>query len=88
MKRFYFLILCCSSLSLKANDSLVCSGKFDPMGKKHGVWICATPAGKLVRKERYKHGELSTWLVFNAKGQVVETRNRKGKIKKYTPCGC
>ena len=80
-----FLVI---GLTVKGNDSLNCIGKLDKDGKKHGVWVCRNNNGKLVRKERFRHGDLSTWIIYNAKGQMVQSRDKKGKIRKYTPCGC
>jgi hypothetical protein len=68
-------------------DSLACQGKFNANGQKHGLWACRE-AGRVVRKENYKNGVLTSYTIFNDKGEVIETRNRKGRIRKYTPCGC
>lgn len=73
---------------VNGKDSLSCAGKYDKLGKKDGVWICRNAENKLIRKERFKHGELSTWVIFNTKGQMIESRDKKGRIKKYSPCGC
>lgn len=72
---------------LKAEDSIQCSGKFNHKSEKHGVWICKKNQ-ILVKKERYKNGTLITYFLFNEKGEIIETRNKKGKIKKFNPCGC
>ena len=69
-----------------AEDSLICSGKSKD-GLKEGVWLCKK-GEKIYRKERYKKGVLQTYLIYDEKGRIIETRNRKGKVKKYTPCGC
>ncbi len=70
-----------------ANDSLVCEGKYTNDSVKNGIWVCRS--GKIVRKkEHYKNGVLVSYILFNEKGQMVETKNRKGKIKKFNPCGC
>jgi antitoxin component YwqK of YwqJK toxin-antitoxin module len=70
-----------------AGDSLVCSGAYKQDSLKHGVWICKS-AGRIVRKERYQNGKLISYMRFDERGQMVETRNRKGKVKHYKPCGC
>ncbi len=88
MRLFILVTIFSIAFSAKGNDSLSCTGKYGKDGKKTGVWICRNPAGKLVRKERFKHGELSTWILYNAKGQMVQSRDKKGRIKKYNPCGC
>ncbi len=70
-----------------ASDSLVCEGKYDRLGQKHGMWACKK--GNYVHsREKYHHGVLKTYIIYNDKGQVLETRNRKGRIRKYNPCGC
>jgi hypothetical protein len=70
-----------------ASDSLACQGKYGIDKLKNGIWICRS--GKIVRKkEHYKNGVLVSYILFNEKGQMVETKNRKGKIKKFNPCGC
>ncbi len=71
----------------QAADSLACEGKLNKRGQKHGSWNCKKD-GKAVRREMYKNGELKGYIIFNDKGEVIETRNRRGKVKKYTPCGC
>jgi YD repeat-containing protein len=74
--------------TVQGNDSLNCTGKLDKEGRKNGTWVCRNKEGRLIRKERFKHGDLMTWMVYNTKGQMIETRDKKGKIRKYTPCGC
>lgn len=87
--RFVFLMIWLMTAgSLRGNDSLNCAGKSDKEGRKHGVWVCRNNEGKLMRKERYKHGEVSTWTIYDEKGQMIESRDKKGKIRKYKPCGC
>jgi hypothetical protein len=88
MKPLFFFILFVTCNRAWADDSLICTGKSDEAGRKHGVWLCKTQKGKLVKKERYKHGELSTWILYNNKGQMIQSRNKKGRIHKYKPCGC
>ncbi len=88
MKSLLFLLTLLITQTTKGSDTLSCSGKTDKQGKKHGIWLCKSNTGQLIKKEHYKHGELSTWMLFNHKGQLVQSRNRKGKIRKYNPCGC
>ena len=72
--------------NLKADDT-ICKGNKDKDSLKHGVWLCAINKIK-IKTERYKHGVLQNWILYNAKGEIIETRNKKGKIRKYNPCGC
>lgn len=72
---------------IRAEDSIQCNGKFNHKNEKHGVWVCKNNQ-TLVKKERYKNGKLVTYILFNEKGEIIETRNKKGKIKKFNPCGC
>lgn len=88
MKTLLVLISFISTQIAWGNDTLSCHGALDKQGKKHGVWLCKNNSGQLFKKERYRHGALSTWMLFNNKGQMVQSRNRKGKIRKYNPCGC
>ncbi|MES2617619.1 MAG: hypothetical protein V4613_07065 [Bacteroidota bacterium] len=88
MKLFVFILLMFASHTAYCNDSLSCKGNYDNNGKKNGVWLCKDSQGHLQKKERYKHGVLFTYIIYNSKGQMVETRNRKGEIRKHTPCGC
>ncbi|NQW43023.1 MAG: hypothetical protein HQ463_06290 [Bacteroidetes bacterium] len=71
---------------LKANDT-ACIGKLDKKNQKQGLWKCKVNS-KLIKTERFKHGLLVSWIVFNAKGEIIETRDKKGTIRKYKPCGC
>ncbi len=69
-----------------ASDTL-CQGKYDKDSLKNGVWKC-TVLNKIVKTMRYKNGVLQNWILYNAKGEIIETRNNKGKIRRYKPCGC
>lgn len=69
-----------------ANDT-ICKGKYDKDSLKHGVWKCSV-LNKTIKTMRYKHGNLQNWILYNAKGEIIETRNKKGKIRQYKPCGC
>jgi hypothetical protein len=87
----YKQIICTGFLFLGirafASDSTVCQGKYTTDSLKNGVWVCRK--GKVViKKEHYKNGVLNSYILFNDKGQMVETKNRKGRLKKYNPCGC
>jgi hypothetical protein len=82
---FLVTLLCC--YHIHAADSLSCTGRFDKKGVKHGKWACRN-SQHVVRTEQYRHGMLIGYTVFNDKGDIVETRNRKGVVKKFNPCGC
>jgi hypothetical protein len=88
MKSFIFLMLSFCFTTLMASDTAtVCQGKKNINGEKHGVWICKKE-NILFKKERYKNGSLLTYILYNNKGEIIETKTKKGKIKKYEPCGC
>jgi len=87
LRQIVLAVVLCFFANVYASDSLSCEGKLDGKGEKHGIWACRVN-GRLVKREQYKHGVLKGYIIFNAKGEAVETRNRKGKVKKYTPCGC
>lgn len=88
-----FALLLCALLHapahrpLNTQDSAVCTGKFSRDSLKEGVWVCRI-GKRVLSKERYNNGKLQTYIRFNEKGQIIETRNRKGKVKTYNPCGC
>ncbi len=69
-----------------AGDTL-CFGAYKQDSLKHGVWVCRSE-GRIVRKERYQNGKMISYMRFDERGQIVETRNRRGKVKHYKPCGC
>jgi hypothetical protein len=72
----------------KASDtSTVCSGKLDKNGNKTGYWICKKNQ-TIVKKEKYKSNLLLGYILFDSKGKIIETMNKKGRIKKYSSCGC
>jgi hypothetical protein len=75
------------STSFASDTAVICEGKKTASGEKHGIWICKKN-GLIIKKERYKKGLLQTYIVYNNKGEIIETRTRKGQIKKYEPCGC
>ncbi len=68
------------------DSSIICEGK-TINGNKDGVWKCFQN-NKVVKKETYKNGVLKTYSVYNQKGEVIETRDKKGRIRNYKPCGC
>ncbi len=76
-----------SATHAAAADTLSCSGAYKEDSLKHGVWVCKSD-GRIVRKERYQNGKLVSYIRFDQRGQIVETRNRRGKVKHYKPCGC
>ena len=87
LKQLIFLGFLFLTQETFANDSTVCKGKYTNDSLKHGVWVCQK-GNIILKKEHYKNGVLCSYIFFNEKGQMVETKNKKGKIKKYKPCGC
>lgn len=88
----YGLLLCVlmhtpSVMTAGGLDSSVCTGKFSRDSLKEGVWVCRI-GKRVLSKERYSKGRLQTYIRFNEKGQIIETRNRRGKVKTFNPCGC
>lgn len=73
---------------LKAADSVVCKGTYTKDSLKNGVWVCRYTDGRIQKKEHYKQGKLVSYMIFDNKGQIIETRNKRGKVKTYKPCGC
>jgi hypothetical protein len=86
-RQFFIAIVLLCSVQAFASDSLACTGKYNKKGEKHGTWACRKD-NHVVRREQYKNGMLKGYVIFNEKGQVVETRDRKGKVRKFNPCGC
>lgn len=68
------------------DSTIVCDGKIIN-GNKEGLWKCVQN-NKVVKKEIYKNGVLKTYSIYNQKGEVIETRDKKGRIRNYKPCGC
>ncbi len=86
------LLLCLLGLTMgklwaNSADSVVCSGNYVQDTLKHGIWICRTPK-YVLQRSTYRYGQLIDYTKFNAKGDIIETRNKKGKVKHYNPCGC
>lgn len=86
MRYLIALILVLATFDLKSQND-TCTGQFDAQSKKHGLWICRS-GNRVVKKVYYRHGELKSYILYNEKGEIIETRNKRGKVKKYTPCGC
>jgi hypothetical protein len=88
MPRHFFisLLLFCATQAY-GSDSLTCTGKLNKKGEKHGSWVCRND-NRVVRSEQYRNGVLKSYIIYNEKGQIIETRDRKGKTRKYNPCGC
>ncbi len=76
-----------NATQIYAADSLQCSGSYSKDSVKNGIWLCRK-GNMILRKERYVKGILSTYIIYNEKGQIIETRNKRGKVKTYKPCGC
>lgn len=87
MKRLIVSVFLFSFLIVLKGDSLQCSGSYIQDSLKHGDWVCKN-GNRIIRKEKYKNGVLISYIVFDNKGKIIETRNKKGKIRKYKPCGC
>ena len=87
LKQIIFIGFLFLTLETFATDSTFCKGKYTSDSLKYGVWVCQK-GNIILKKEHYKNGVLSSYILFNDKGQMVETKNKKGKIKKYKPCGC
>jgi hypothetical protein len=88
MKALLIGLLFLTTAELKGEDTLSCTGKSDKSQLKHGTWICRNASGKIIRSERYKHGVMMNYILYNDKGRIIETRDKKGKVRKYNPCGC
>jgi len=43
---------------------------------------------KIIKKEFYKKGVLQYTYFYNERGQVIESTDKKGKVKTYEPCNC
>jgi hypothetical protein len=76
-----------SNVTKAADTTTVCSGKLDKSGNKTGYWICRKNQ-LIVRKEKYKSNQLVSYMLFDKKGKIIETMNKKGRVKKYSSCGC
>ena len=76
-----------TALQAQSTDSLECTGSYVQDTLKHGVWVCRIK-GYVAQRSTYKLGKLINYTKFNAKGDIIETRNKKGKTKLYKPCGC
>lgn len=87
MRSLLLFVSLCVYQAIYAQDSTTCEGKFDSDNKKHGLWVCRS-GGKVVKTERYRHGVLRTYIIYNDKGEAIETRDRKGKVRTLNPCGC
>jgi hypothetical protein len=81
------LITFYSNMTKASDTTTVCRGKLDKSGNKTGYWICRKDQ-IIVRKEKYKSNQLISYMVFDKKGKITETMNKKGRIKKYSSCGC
>lgn len=89
MPKHAFLLLVCLGMSgaIAAMDTTQCSGKHNKAGQKQGVWICRD-GKRVVKRERYKDGKLSSYIIYDPKGNIIETMDRKGKVRKFSGCGC
>lgn len=56
-------------------------------GVRHGTWIVKNKEGRIVLKTRYKKGR-RLWQFTYVNNKVVESIDRKGRVKKVKDCGC
>lgn len=56
-------------------------------GIRHGIWIVKNEEGRIVLKTKYKKGR-RIWQFTYVNNKVVESIDRKGKVKKVKDCGC
>jgi len=61
----------------KFNNGLAC-----------GRWSYYSTENYLIKRERYKKGELVFTWIYNDEGRVAETINKKGKHRKHKHCNC
>ncbi len=57
-------------------------------GKRNGLWEFYNVKGKLVKREKYKHGQFWWAIYYKENGKVAYSINRKGKMVKRSDCGC
>ncbi|TAE86985.1 MAG: hypothetical protein EAY81_04835 [Bacteroidetes bacterium] len=98
----YTLLICSLSISLQCvageplrkkhktfypNGKIKLKGQFK-RGKKHGNWFYFNEKGMMVKRERYKAGELFTSYTYNDKGKLATIIDKEGKITNKPGCGC
>jgi antitoxin component YwqK of YwqJK toxin-antitoxin module len=55
---------------------------------KTGTWFYFTENGKLLKKERWKKGNLKFTIKYNEKVKAIEIIYKDGTVKKLKGCGC
>lgn len=56
-------------------------------GVKHGIWFEYDEKGLLMKKEKWKNGDL-IWQLFYEDGKLRRSIDKKGNIKERPACGC
>lgn len=62
-------------------------GKF-VNGKRHGLWQYYNRDGRIVKREKFRHGVFWWAIYYHPNGKVAYSINRRGKIVKRADCGC
>lgn len=56
-------------------------------GQRNGVWIVKNEEGKIVLKTKYKNGKRIYQYTYQ-NNKIIESIDRKGKVRKVKDCGC
>jgi len=77
-----------SSKIIDSTSNILVKQKFK-QGKPCGNWSYYTlSTSKIIKKEFYKKGALQYTYLYNEKGQLIESIDKKGVSKIYEPCNC
>lgn len=81
--------LCDSSAKVIDSTSNIFIKQKFKQGKPCGNWsYFALSTSKIIKKEFYKKGALHYTYLYNEKGQLIESIDKKGVSKVYEPCNC
>jgi len=100
IKQFILLafLLCCFKITIAQNQTqkvkdYYTNGLIKMKGNKLndskiGTWLYFDNNGKLIKKERWKNGDLKFTIIYNEKIKATEIIYKDGTVKKLKGCGC
>jgi hypothetical protein len=91
-------LLCCFKITIAQNQTqkvkdYYTNGIIKMKGMKKndtkiGTWFYYDSNGKLIKKERWKKGDLKFTILYNEKVKASEIIYNDGTVKKLKGCGC
>jgi antitoxin component YwqK of YwqJK toxin-antitoxin module len=94
---FFILLIKINSFACDTTQTVKCKTFFNngalktiatyKNGLRHGTWIVKNEKGLIVLKTKYKKGQ-RIWQFTYQNNKVIQSIDRKGRVKIVNDCGC